>query len=198
MLWFFSDEKNFCQDQAHNRRNNRWLAANNRDVPTVMKTKFPATVMVFGVVSSEGHVMPPHIFEAGLRVNTKIYLEVMKDNVVPWIKEVAGDRPWVWQQDSAPCHTSRKSMFWLQNNCYDLVTPDVWPPNSPDLNPMDYFIWGYVERTTNARPYNNKESLVAAIKEVMTHLDPILVTRACSRFRARIEAVVTAKGGFIE
>ena len=24
----------------------------------VMKTKFPATVMVFGVVSSEGHIMP--------------------------------------------------------------------------------------------------------------------------------------------
>ena len=27
--------------------------------------------MVFGVVSSEGHIMPPHIFEVGLKVNTK-------------------------------------------------------------------------------------------------------------------------------
>ena len=26
------------------------------------ETKFPATVMVFGVVSSDGHIMPPHIF----------------------------------------------------------------------------------------------------------------------------------------
>ncbi len=26
----------------------------------MMKTKFPATVMVFAVVSSEGHIMPPH------------------------------------------------------------------------------------------------------------------------------------------
>ena len=38
-----------------------WIATNNRDVPRVMKTKFPATVIVFGVVSSEGHIMPPHI-----------------------------------------------------------------------------------------------------------------------------------------
>ena len=30
------------------------------NVPRVMKIKFPATVMVFGVVSSEGHIMPPH------------------------------------------------------------------------------------------------------------------------------------------
>ena len=34
-----------------------WIAMNNRDVPRVMKTKFPATVMVFGVVLSEGHIM---------------------------------------------------------------------------------------------------------------------------------------------
>ena len=30
------------------------------NVPRVMKTKFPVMVMVFGVVSSEGHIMPPH------------------------------------------------------------------------------------------------------------------------------------------
>ena len=40
-------------------------------MPRVMKTKFPATVMVFGVVLSEGHIMPPHIFEVGLKVTPK-------------------------------------------------------------------------------------------------------------------------------
>ncbi len=49
-----------------------WIATNNSNLPKVMKTKFPATVMVFGVISSEGHIMPPHIFEIGLEVNTKI------------------------------------------------------------------------------------------------------------------------------
>ena len=47
-----------------------WIATNNRDVSRVIKTKFSATVMVFGVVSSEGHIIPPHIFEVGLKVNT--------------------------------------------------------------------------------------------------------------------------------
>ena len=50
----------------------RWIAANNRDVPKVMKTKFPATVMVFGVVWSEGHIMKPHIFAVGLKVIIKV------------------------------------------------------------------------------------------------------------------------------
>ena len=60
-----------------------WIATKNRDVPRVMKTKFPATVMVFGVVSSEGHIMPPHIFKVSLKVNTKVYLDVLKSVVTP-------------------------------------------------------------------------------------------------------------------
>ena len=56
-----------------------WIATNNRDLPTVMKTKFPAMVMVIGMVSGEGHIMPPHIFEVGLKVNTKVYLDVLKE-----------------------------------------------------------------------------------------------------------------------
>ena len=70
-----------------------WIATNNRDVPRVMKTKFPATVMVFGVVSREGQVMPPHILEVGLKVNTKVYLDVLKSVVIPWCNQVAGVRP---------------------------------------------------------------------------------------------------------
>ena len=98
-----------------------WIATNNRDVPRVMKTKFPATVMVFGVVSSEGHIMPPHIFEVGLKVNTKVYLDVLKSVVIPWCSQVAGGRPWVWQQDSTPAHKSKETQAWLQKECYDFV-----------------------------------------------------------------------------
>ena len=86
-----------------------WIATNNKDVPRVMKTKFPATVMVFGVVSSEGHIMPSHIFEVSLKVNTKVYLDVLKSVVIPWCNQVAIGRPWVWQQDLAPDHKSKET-----------------------------------------------------------------------------------------
>ena len=83
ILIFFSDEKNFSQDQKVNSRNHRWLCEDPSKVPIVTKTKFPATVMVQGVVSNKGDVMPPHIFEAGLRVDTKIYLDVLTNVVKP-------------------------------------------------------------------------------------------------------------------
>ena len=98
-----------------------WISTNNRNRPRVMKTKFPATVMVFVVVSSEGYIMPPQISEVGLKVNTKVYLDMLKCVVIPWSNQVAGGRLWVWQQDSAPAHKSKETQAWQQKECYDFV-----------------------------------------------------------------------------
>ena len=136
-----------------------WIATNNRDVPRVMKTKFPATVMVFGVVSSEGHIMPPHIFEVCLKVNTKVYLDMLKSMVIPWCNQVAGGRPWMWQQDSTLAHKSKETQVWLQKECYDFAPFSHCPP--PDLNPLDYFRWSYVENITNMTSDNTKANLIA-------------------------------------
>ena len=157
-----------------------WIATNNRDVPRVMKTKFPATVMVFGVVSSESHIIPPHIFEVGLKVNTKVYLDVLKSVVILWCNQVAGGRPWVWQQDLTPAHKSKKTQAWLQNECYDFVPFSHCPPSSPDLNLLDYFVWSYVENITNMTSHNTKASLIAAICQIFAKLPPALVKKASS------------------
>lgn len=198
LLWFFSDEKNFCQDQAHNKQNNRWLALSPEDVPVVMKTKFPAHIMVLGVVSSDGHVMPPYFFTEGLKVNQKVYQDVLTAVVKPWIEEVSAGRPYVFQQDSAPAHTARKTQKWMTDNFFDHITPAMWPPNSPDCNPLDYYVWGAVERITNKTACANKVELRSRICQAFQDLSPVVVKHACSSFRSRLEAVINAKGGFIE
>ena len=155
-------------------------------------------VMVFGVVSSEGHITPPHIFEVGLKVNTKVYLDVLKSVMIPWCNQVAGGRSWVWQQDSVPAHKSKETQAWLQKECYDFVLFSQWVPSFPDLNPLDYFVWSYVENITNMTSHNTKASLIATIRRVFSELPPALVEKACSQFRIRIEAVIEAEGGHIE
>ena len=154
--------------------------------------------MVFGVASSEGHIMPPHIFEVGFKVNIKVYLDVPKSVVIPWGNQLASGRPWVWQQDSAPAHKSKETQTWLQKECYDFVTFSHWPPSSPDLNTPDYFVWSYVENITNMTSHNTKASLIAAIHRIFAELLPELVEKACPQFRMCIEAVIEVEGGYIE
>ena len=67
-----------------------------------------------------------------------------------------GGRPWVWQQDSTPAYKSKEIQAWLQKECYDFVPFSHWPPSSPDLNPLDHFVWSYVENITNMTSHNTK------------------------------------------
>ena len=119
--------------------------------PGGMKTTFPGTVMVFGVVSSEGHIMPPDIFEVGSKVNTKVYLDVLKSVVISWCNHMADGWPWVWQQDSAPAHKPKETQAWLQKECYDFVPFSHWPPP-----PLTITRWttsfGHTSRTSLAWP----------------------------------------------
>jgi len=90
-----------------------------------------------------------------------------------------------------------RTQDWMSENLHDHITPNMWPPSSPDLNPLDYYVWGVVERETNKHPHNTLDSLRAAITRVMTHMDEDHLIRACKRFRQRIEAVIAAERDFI-
>ena len=46
--------------------------------------------------------------------------------------------------------------------------------------------------------HNTKASLIVAIRRVFAELPPVLVEKAWSQFRIRIEAVIEAEGGYIE
>ena len=48
-----------------------------------MHTKFPATFMVLGVLSNEGHVMLLHFFRQGVQVGVATYTEVLEAVVKP-------------------------------------------------------------------------------------------------------------------
>ena len=158
-----------------------WIATNNSDVSRVMKTKFPATVMVFVVVWSEGLIIPSHIFEVGLKVNTKVYLDVLKSVVIPWCNQVAGGRSWVWQQDSAPVHKSKETEAWFQE-CYDLYPSLTAPPLPPTWTRWTTS-FGHTSRISRTWPPTTPKP---AWSPPSTELPPALVEKACSQFRIRI------------
>ena len=91
-----------------------------------MHTQYPATVMVLGVVSNEGHVMPLHSFRQGLRVNAAAtYIAGLEAVVKPWINSVRGEKPYVFQQDTAPSHSAMTTQDWMSENLHDHITLNI-------------------------------------------------------------------------
>jgi len=143
--------------------------------------------------------LPPVFLEKGMRMGSKEYLEeVLKAHVKPWIDANFPDATnVVLMQDGAPCHTSKVVQKWLSENI-NFWPKDVWPPSSPDLNPLDFSIWAYVQAKSCDQQHPNLDHLKASVTEVWNNLSVTYIRNFCKRFRPRVEAVVAAEGGYID
>ena len=85
--------------------------------------------------------------------------------LLPDIRSIFGDH-YVFQQDGAPAHRPRDTVTMLQRETPEFSSPEMWPPNSLDLNPVDYSIWGMLqERVYRPRIHDVKELKERLLRE---------------------------------
>ena len=194
----FSDKKIFTVDQAHNRRNDRMVVKVGSKARPKFKTKHPASVMVLGIVASDGNKCPPIFIKEGVKINAQVYQKLMRYHVLPWLKATYPDGNYVFQQDSAPPHKAKTTQEWMKRNLANYWPWTLWPPSSPCLNPLDYAIWGVLEGKVGATSHPSVDALKAKVKEEWAALTPAFIKKSCRSFRGRVEATVEAEGGHIE
>ena len=61
----------------------------------------------------------------------------------------------IFQQDNAPCHTSKDSREYLKRFENKLK---FWPPNSPDLSPIET-IWSFIQQKLQGYKFQNLDEL---------------------------------------
>ncbi|CAF5208792.1 unnamed protein product [Rotaria magnacalcarata] len=71
---------------------------------------------------------------------------------------------WVFQQDGAKPHSHHLTQQWCRDNFPSFIGKNRWPPNSPDLNPVDYSIWDELVNTINWNKVQSKTTLIQQIK----------------------------------
>jgi len=80
--------------------------------------------------------------------------------LLPDIRAASGSEFFIFQQDSVPSHRAKDTVVLLNQETPDFIPPDVWPPNSPDLNRVDYTVWSVLQE----RVYRTKISDVNELK----------------------------------
>ena len=77
---------------------------------------------------------------------------------------------WTFQQDGAKPHIHAKSQEWCANNFPSFIDKDHWPPNSPDLNPLDYCIWNGIAQVIKWDTVTSKKTLIVALKRAVKEI----------------------------
>lgn len=83
------------------------------------------------------------------------------------------------------------------NNLH-LWDKSMWPPQSPDLNPLDYAIWGIMEQKVCAVPHPGVDALRVCILREWDILTEQLIRNSWKAFRSQIEAMLVVDGSHFE
>ena len=108
----------------------------------------------------------------------------------------AGAQDFVYMQDGASAHRSNRAQALCGELFPSFITKAQWPPNSPDLNPLDFYVWGAAQRTINAmapQPSNLVE-LQVAVRKAISSIPISTMRRAIDSFYTRCRLCVDQNG----
>lgn len=199
MRILFSDEKMFDIDGVYNSQNDRIWAVDRREADInggIRQTrKFPQKVMVWLGVCSKG-VSPLVIFEEGT-VDHDSYIRKVLPVALKYGNQVFGNH-WTFQQDGARPHIHQKVQEWCTKNFPSFIDKDHWPPNSPDLNPLDYSIWNELLQAIKWNTVTSRKTLINALKRAVGQIREDVVFESCSSWTNRLYRLVQGNGDYLQ
>lgn len=198
----FSDEKIFTIEQSVNKQNDRVYLTNrsseNAGLLQASRRQAPASVMVWGAISASGR-SPLVFLPRGTKVNAHVYREkVLEAALLPWVDSHFHGQQFCFQQDSAPSHKARDTQNWLKMHVPRFIGASDWPPCSPDLNPLDFSIWGILESRLSAKKHKTVKQLITRLCREWDRIPDHVIRAACEAFEGRLRKIINAKGGHIE
>lgn len=76
--------------------------------------------------------------------------------------------------------------------------PQEWPPRSPDLTPMDFFVWKFKKNKIYETLPANQEDLQNRIRNACAEIIPATLNRVRENVMRRIALCLEEDGGLIE
>jgi len=102
------------------------------------------------------------------------------------------------QQDGATAHCSRHTVTYLCSHVPEFIEPENWPPYSPDLNPMDYSVWGALKQIVYRHKISDIDHLKCMLIDCWTPLSQDMLNRAIDQLPKRLMMVIKVKGAHVE
>lgn len=194
-----SDEAHFSLDGSVNRQNFRfWAKENPKEIREVPLHSSRVTVWCAFTSAS---IIGPFFFEneneQAITVNGDRYGDMLREYFIPLVDSLDLVEPF-FQQDGATCHTTRPNMEVLKNRFPGKLISrfgDIeWPARSPDLSPLDFFLWGYLKGKVYRNKPQSVDELKNAIRTEISLIGQDVLQKVMENMLKRAESCVASGG----
>ncbi|GFX17346.1 uncharacterized protein TNCV_3553501 [Trichonephila clavipes] len=207
ILW--TDENHFSLHGYVNNHNCRIWATSNPHEYTQKLLHSPKVTAWCGFTGS--FIIGPFFFETQCQVNGWItetvnaqrYLTLLRETVMPCLIQRGQISNVTLMQEGATSHTANPvKAFLMQTYGEDKIVSRrcryPWPPQSPDLTPADFWLWGYLKSHVYLSGPSSLSELKDAIRREVSSIHPNMLHSAVAVFVTRLECLLPCGGGHVE
>lgn len=199
----FTDEAGFNRHGIHNYHNNHVWADENPHTILQFRHQQNFSLNVWaGIYGDElfGPVfLPP-------RLNGNNYLHFLQNELFDYLEDLpVAERQSMWfMHDGAPPHFNVHVRDYLTaqfgNQWIGRGGPVAWPARSPDLNPIDFHLWGHLKSLVYATPVDNVGEMRQRIERGMRQIrdTPGMLERVRESMLRRLRHCVISNSGHFE
>ena len=151
-----------------------------------------------GIVGDE--LVGPFRVQEGVKLTSHTYCQFLKSFLEPWIEDVPLSRlrNLIYMHDNAPSHAAKATTQYLESTGFKNKTMMIWPPNSPDLNPIEN-LWSIVKQRLYAdgKQYSSKDALWEAIKQAVDSIPRSLIRKLTESANERLFDIIRRNGSHV-
>lgn len=146
-------------------------------------------------------IVGPFRVEQGVKLNSQNYCSFLSKNFLPWYQRLSNEEKEIllFMQDNAPSHASKYSKTWFSDQGIDESKIMIWPPNSPDLNPIE-MLWSLIKRKIyeNNKQYSSLDALWEAVCKACRDVPEDQLKNLVNGVDKRLVKLIKSKGGRFE
>lgn len=138
----------------------------------------------------------PQFFPDNVRSDS--YLEMLQEFLLPQLRQLRRVRSTIFQQDGAAPHWALCVRKFLNatfpNRWIGRAGPILWPPRSPDLTPLDFYLWGFLKDAVYKKKPEDVEQLKQYIREEASNITKETLSHVFADFKTRLDLCIQVNG----
>lgn len=186
----FSDETSFCINSTYPKRVWRKENQSLHSQAITPTTKFNKKLMIYGCFCTYGQGLLKKIDG---NMDAKMYQTILNNITLPSAENLFNNHTnkWILVQDNDSKHSAASTKEWLNLNGVEVMK---WPPQSPDLNPIEN-LWSHIKQRMKHDSSSTIDELYLKVDKEWSHVNQNVRTNLIKSMKKRCIEVIKQKGG---